>query len=181
MRLSSTTAETLKNYFELLKKVFDENDLMDKPAQLYNMDETGMPLEHRAPNVVTKKGKKKIRYRSTGNKAQITVVGCVNAVGNAIPPMVIYSAKSFNADWCKCDVPSSAYALSPKCWIDQELFKHWLTHFVKHAVAARPLLLDGHSSHYRPDSIEYAREENIILFCLPPHTTQECQPLDVSV
>ena len=62
--------------------------------------------------------------------------------------MVIYSAKSFNADWCKCDVPGSAYALSPKGWIDQELFKHWLmTHFVKHAVSARPLLLllDGHT------------------------------------
>ena len=157
--------------------------MIDEPAQLYNMDETGMPLEHRAPNIVAKKGKKKVRYRSTGNKAQITVVGCINAVGNAIPPMVIYSAKSFNADWCKCDVPGTVYALSPKGWIDQELFKHWLmSHFVKHAVSARPLLLlDGHSSHYRPDSIEYAREENIILFCLPPHTTQECQPLDVSV
>ena len=103
------------------------------------MDETGMPLEHRAPNIVTKKGKKKVRYRSTGNKAQITVVGCVNAVGNAIPPMVIYAAKNFNADWCKCDVPGTAYASSPKGWIDQELFKYWLvTHFVKLAVSARP-------------------------------------------
>lgn len=157
---------------------------MDKPAQLYNMDETGMPLEHRAPNIIAKKGKKKVRYRSTGNKAQITVVGCVNAVGNAIPPMVIYAAKSFNADWCKCDIPGTGYALSPKGWIDQELFKHWLvSHFVVNAVSARPLLLllDGHSSHYRPDTIQYAREQDIILFCLPPHTTQECQPLDVSV
>ena len=59
MRLASTTAEILRNYFELLKKVLEENDLMDKPAQLYNMDETGMPLEHRAPNIVTKKGRKK--------------------------------------------------------------------------------------------------------------------------
>ena len=56
-----------------------------------------------------------------------------------------------------------------------------MSHFVKYAVSACPLfLLDGHSLHYRPDSIEYAREENIVLFCLPPHTTLECQPLDVS-
>ena len=157
---------------------------MDKPAQVYNMDETGMPLEHRAPNIIAKKGKKKIRYRSTGNEAQITIVGCVNAVGNAIPPMIIYAAKTFNADWCKSDIPGTSYTLSPKGWIDQELFKQWLnTHFLKHAVSAHPLLLllDGHSSHYRPDSIEFAREEDIILFCRPPHTTQECQPLDVSV
>ena len=73
--------------FKLIKKVLEENDPMDKPAQLYNMDETGMPLEHRAPIIVTKKGKKNVRYRSTGNKAQITVVSCINAIGNTIPPI----------------------------------------------------------------------------------------------
>ena len=131
-----------------------------------------MPLEHAAPNIVTKTGKKNVHYRNTGNKAQITVVGCVNTVGNAIPPMVIYSAKNFNAEQCESDIPSTAYAISPKGLIDQELFKHWLiTHFVTHAVSARPLLLllDGHSSPYLQESIEYAREENVILFCLPPH------------
>ena len=113
MRLASISAETLNNL---------EENVIDKPAQLYNVDETGMRLEHRAPNIVAKKGKVKVRYRSAGNKAQTTVVGCVNAVGNAIPPMVIHSTKSLNADWCKCDVPGTAYARSPKGWIDQELF-----------------------------------------------------------
>ena len=46
----------------------------------------------------------------------------------------------------------------------------------------RPLLLlvDGHSSHYDPDSIQFAQNQSIIIFCLPPHTTHEAQPLDVS-
>lgn len=96
MRLAS------ENYLELFEKILEECGLMDKPRQLYNMDEMGMPLEHRAPNIVTKQGKKKVHCRSTGNKAQITVVGCVNAVGNAIPPIVIYSTISFNGDWGKC-------------------------------------------------------------------------------
>ena len=43
------------------------------------------------------------------------------------------------------------------------------------------LLLDGHSSHYEPQSVEIAKEEDIILFCLPPHTTQDSQPLDCTV
>ena len=50
VRLPSTTAEALKNYFELLTNVLEENGLMDKPAQLYNMNETGMP--QRAPNIL---------------------------------------------------------------------------------------------------------------------------------
>ena len=43
------------------------------------------------------------------------------------------------------------------------------------------LLMDGHSSHYEPSSVELAKENGIILFCLPPHTTQDSQPLDCTV
>ena len=38
--------DVIKQYFNLLKKVLTENDLMDQPAQLYNVDETGIPLDH---------------------------------------------------------------------------------------------------------------------------------------
>ena len=39
----------------------------------------------------------------------------------------------------------------------------------------------GHSSHYQPELVQFSREHEIILFCLPPHTTHESQPLDTSV
>ena len=84
----------------------------------------------------------------------------------------------------KDEVVGIAYGLSAKGWVDSELFKGRLSdHFLAHAVGARPLLLllDGHSSHYQPELISYVREFGIILFCLPPHTTHESQPLDVSV
>ena len=87
-------------------------------------------------------------------------------------------------EWRKGLIPGTTYGLSDKGWVDTELFKGWLTnHQLKHAVGARPLLvlLYGHSSHYQPDLIRYAREHDIILFCLPPHTSHESQPLDVSV
>ena len=31
------------------------------------------------------------------------------------------------------------------------------------------------------DLVDLCRENNVILFCLPPHTTHALQPLDVSV
>ena len=43
------------------------------------------------------------------------------------------------------------------------------------------LVLDGHSSHYQPELIKYAKENEVILVYLPPHTTHETQPLDTSV
>ena len=64
------------------------------------------------------------------------------------------------------------------------MFKHWLKdHFLKYSVSSRPLLLllDGHSLHYEPASVEFARKSGVILFCLPPHTTQDSQPLVCTV
>uniref|UniRef100_A0A1X7TTT4 DDE-1 domain-containing protein n=1 Tax=Amphimedon queenslandica TaxID=400682 RepID=A0A1X7TTT4_AMPQE len=65
-----------------------------------------------------------------------------------------------------------------------ELFKGWFhDHFLKHAVSARPLLLllDGHSTHYNPDVIRLAKQNDVIIITLVPHTTHEMQPLDTSV
>ena len=63
------------------------------------------------------------------------------------------------------------------------MFDIWFhNHFLANAPTARPLLLlmDGHSSHYNPSTIKTAAAQQIILFCLPPHTTHIAQPLDVA-
>jgi len=48
-----------------------------------------------------------------------------------------------------------------------------MNYFLKYAVEGKPLLLilDGHSSHYEHELIKYAKENEVILVCLPPHTT----------
>ena len=100
------------------------------------------------------------------------------------PPMVVFEGRYLNYQWTIGEVPGTYYGMSGKGWSDQELFQHWLKdHFLKYAVSQRPLFLmmDGHSSHYEPMSIEYALKNDIILFCLPPHTTHDSQPLDTSV
>ena len=73
--------------------------------------------------------------------------------------------------------------MSNKGWSDMELFSHWMKDlFLPHIPPARPvmLLLDGHSSHYEPDTICLAATEGVVVLCLPPHTTHVSQPLDVS-
>lgn len=39
-----------------------ELDLISRPAQMYNVDETGMPLDPKAHNVITVRGAKKVQY-----------------------------------------------------------------------------------------------------------------------
>ena len=82
-------------YQNLLEETLQKHDLSNSPAQIYNMDESGMPLDPRLPNAVARKGQKKVYYRVSG-KDQITVLGCVNAVGQSIPPMVIFEGQYLN-------------------------------------------------------------------------------------
>ena len=65
-----------------------------------------------------------------------------------------------------------------------QLSKQWLIkHFVRHANAARPLLLllDGHSFHYNLEAVTFAKENGIVMFTLVPHMTHKTQPLDTVV
>ena len=172
------------NYFSLLKDTLEKYDLLNNPNQIYSVDKTGMPLDHRHPKTVTTRGQRKIRCRASGNKFQITVIACVSAVGQVIPPFVIFDSKSLNQQWTTGEVPGSIYGLSSSGWVDTELFKSWLKdHLLKYAVGIRPLLLvlDEHSIHHQPELIKYAKSNDVILMCLPPHTTLESQPLDASV
>ena len=182
--MDSVNKEIMDNYFSLLKDTLEKYDLLNNPSQIYNVDETGMPLDHRPPKIVTAKGQKKVRCRTSGNKSQITVIACVSAVGQVIPPFVIFDSKSLNQQWTTGEVPGSRYGLSSSGWVETELFKSWLKdHLLKYVVGIRPLLLvlDGHSTHYQPELIKYAKSNDVILMCLPPHTTHESQPLDASV
>ena len=87
IRMNCLNKEIMEEYFDMLKKTLLDNDLMNKPAQIYNVDESGMPLDHRPPKVITRKGQKKVRSRTSGNRSQITVIACVSAAGHALPPL----------------------------------------------------------------------------------------------
>ena len=78
--------------------------------------------------------------------------------------------------------------MSPNGWTDNFLCTKWFEKcFIPQATARKvsnaPILLiyDGHGSHNTTALIELAHEHNIILFCLPPHTTHKLQPLDIGV
>ena len=45
-RVVGSEPTILANYFDLLERTLTDNDLLDKPSQIFNLDETGMPLDH---------------------------------------------------------------------------------------------------------------------------------------
>ena len=61
LRMDAINGDTIKQYFDHLEDILTEHNLKDLPAQIYNMDESGMPLDPKGLNVVTKRGAKKVR------------------------------------------------------------------------------------------------------------------------
>jgi len=98
-RMDAVNAETIQHYFYLLQDVLTKNGLMNAPHQIYNVDDSGVPLDPKILNAVAKKGSKKVRMRSTGRKGQVTVVACGNAAGQVILIMVIFDTKKLCHAW----------------------------------------------------------------------------------
>ena len=90
-----------------------------------------------------------------------------------------YGCCLFNHMLSEGKVPGTFYGMSDSGWMDQELFASW---FACHAVSSRPLMLilDGHSSHFTLDLVQSAAEHQVVIFCLPPHTMADSEPLDTS-
>ena len=63
---------------------------MDKPGQIYNCDESEIPLEHKVPKAISPKGAKKIRQMI---KIKL-LLACANAIGQTIPS-VVFTGKCF--------------------------------------------------------------------------------------
>ena len=72
--MDAVNVSTMRHYFDLLETALKENNLLHSPGQIYNVDKTGVPLDPKAPNVIVKTGLKKVQYRATGKKGQVTVV-----------------------------------------------------------------------------------------------------------
>ena len=177
--------EVVKQYFKLLGDTLEKHKLTNSPRQIYNCDETFIPLDCSREKVIALKKSKNTYLQAQGTSEHITMLCAASAAGLPLPPMIIYS-KSFPGGWYRFEGPDDAlYAKSDSGWIDSELFLTWMKKiFLKHVVTQRPVLLftDGHKSHLNLDIIiDLCRTIDIILFCLLPHTTHALQPLDVAV
>lgn len=173
------------NYFELLQQVLEQNNLIDKPGSLFNMDETGLQLNNRPEYVVAEKGSKNVAAITSGEKGEtISVIACCNAEGLFIPPMCIFKGKNKKNEYEDGMPPGSIVCMSEKsAYINTSIFFNWLQNQFLPRKPQGPvvLILDGHSSHVSSvDVLELAEQNQIILICLPSHSTQFLQPLDRS-
>lgn len=55
VRAEMTTHKVFQDYLALLKETLEKVNVMDKPAQIYNCDDSDKPLEHKTPKTAAAK------------------------------------------------------------------------------------------------------------------------------
>lgn len=182
--LSRATAFNRHNvgkFFENLKSLMLRFEF--RADQIWNIDETGLTTVHKPRKIVACRGLKQVSKVTSGERGElVTVCGAINAVGNHLPPFMIFPRKNWQSRMTDGGPPGTEGAAYQSGWMTGSNFLNFLKFFVKHVRCSKEnqclMVLDNHESHITIDSINFAKENGIHLLTIPPHTSQKLQPLD---
>ena len=184
-RAEQEDPRVLNDWFQLVGETIARYGIL--PDDIYNFDETGfaMGLVSTAKVVTRAEYYGRRPVLQPGNREWVTAVEAVNALGWALPPLIIFKGKRYIESWF-CDTPSDwRFEVSPNGWTSDDIGLRWLRTLFIPVTASRTrgqyrlLILDGHGSHLTPEFDRLCAEHDIIPICMPPHSSHLLQPLDV--
>lgn len=183
-RATSFNRNTVREFFDNYESLLKRSKF--SPNQIFNLDESGITTVHVPPKVVAAKGVRQVGQVTSGERGQlVTMIAAVNAIGNAVPPMLIFPRKNFKDHMLKGAPLGTIGAANPSGWSSPEKFLMFLNHFMKHAKPTPEfpviLLMDNHETHISVEAIDICKKNNTFILTFPPHTSHKLQPLDHTV
>ena len=111
---------------------------------------------------------------------------CASAGGTFSKLYVIYPGKRPKFNLTGVNPADFTLGSSVNGWMTADNFFELLANYFFLSIRDKVsfpvvLFLDGHCSHVTIASAQFCHDNNIILFCLPPHASHILQPLDVAV
>lgn len=163
---------------ESFKEVYSKKLESYSPDNIYNCDETGFFFKCSPNRTLSYKNEDKISGKFS--KERLTLLFCVNMVGDKLDPLLIGKAKSprgfKHLDLTKLKIK---YANNSKAWMNLNLFKSWLDNLNERMkLENRKILLTLDNAPVHPVGVEYS---NVELFYFPPGLTSMIQPLDQGI
>ena len=78
--------EVVEEFYKLLEKITVELDLQHRPQSIYNVDESGFPMNNRPLKVVSEKGKREVVALTNLERGEnVTVVVCCRCTSHSLP------------------------------------------------------------------------------------------------
>jgi hypothetical protein len=94
-RAEAINHERIQNFFRDFTEIFDNCGLHNFPQLVWNCDETGLSsVVDKGQKAVAKKGSRSVYKIQPGERGTLTtILPCGNAVGDLIPPVVIFKGQ----------------------------------------------------------------------------------------
>lgn len=175
----------VSQFFYLLNGVIDKHKLTAE--KIFNCDETGVSVNPKSQSkIVALKGKRQVGAITSAERGEtVTAEVCMSASGSYMPPMLIFPRMKKKQEF-ELGLPPGGWAeVHSSGWMTTELYLVWFTKFIEFSRATKEspvlLIVDGHSTHTKNlQLLDKARDNGVVLLCLPPHTSHKLQPLDVT-
>lgn len=181
---SSVDRADIIQFFENIKDALGDVD----NKNLYNYDETNIADDPGAKKVIVPRNFRRVERVQNYSRSCVSIMVCGNAAGDLLPPMVVYKSSNLYENWCTGGPPGTVYGNSPSGWFDMNLFEQWffkslLPHIkaTKESETRAVVVGDNLASHFSPQVIKAALENNIYMCPFPANATHLMQPLDVAV
>ena len=122
--------EQVKDFFQKLGGIYARLNLLNKPMQIYNLDECGISTVHKPGRVITELSHKSVWAVTSGEKGKThTILTCVSASGLVIPPMMIFPRKRLSDKLMEGAPPGTIFTCTDSGWINQEKYLEWFKFF----------------------------------------------------
>ncbi|KAK9736294.1 DDE superfamily endonuclease [Popillia japonica] len=148
-----------------------------KQVGQWNLDETGCMTVTKPPKVIALRGSKQVGQIASAEKGTlVTVLFFISASGGTVPPVFIFSRVYFKDNMLKGAPVGSKGMANPSGWMTEEIFLESLKHFINHVQPTADnkalIIMDNHTTHVNFPVVDFARQNNIVILTLPPHTNR---------
>ncbi|XP_072392192.1 uncharacterized protein [Diabrotica undecimpunctata] len=185
---SNINQRDITKWFDNIKSYLNRKGLSDvlQDPRIFNSDETCFYLCPKNKKVLAMKGSRNVYEIEHNPKVNLTVMFTFSAIGNILPPMVIYSHKRLPNDILSAVPNSWGIGLTENGWMDNKNFYKYIGNifnpYLDRNSITRPVILfvDGHKTHLTVQTSQLCTDLKIILVALYPNATRLLQPADVA-
>ena len=193
--------EHVKNFFNNIKKCYDDAQAIGNDVVFVNMDETGVEYLRGRFKVYSLRDIPGSNKRANPDKTtseHCTFLGCVatnDVLSDQLPLFYLFSSKIHDGIDFEPHAKGTKYLkrcqkIKTDCgWMNENIFVQWVQELIKAVENFRKeeskktvvLLIDYSSTHLSEESFKLLKDAEIGCLFVPPRGTPEYQPLDVGI
>ncbi|XP_028159878.1 uncharacterized protein LOC114352467 [Ostrinia furnacalis] len=185
------TEKSIRQWFQELETFLSESrqsEILQEPERIFNCAESGFLLCPETGELLGPKGFGNVHQIEAGDENDIlTVLLTLNASGQVCPPLVIFPYLRLPKAVTDNTLKEWTFGKSETGWINNDIFYEYIVNnfnsWLEKNYTKRPILLltDGYKTPMSLTLSSVCEKLGIILYSLPPNSTQILQPAIITV